>query len=232
MRPSAQYLPLWLGKTRDPLASVCRSNPQQGIPSTPITNSHVTQGTNPCNRGTDKGVGFMGGIRTNPMIHIPCNWNLCILYPISSSSKTQYSTPQIIFLTQHEWSSISSSGCFFQTLLQPNSETHPVAYQKSTLGSYPTSKFSESHNIEAENLFSLTCLYRDNLHFIQGPSMAESIMEAIHIRTPHTKISLFITLSSSSSPTAMLLCYQLFLLPFDITVGFSSHLHGGEKLTS
>jgi len=28
------------------------------------------------------------------------------------------------------------------------------------------------------------------------------------------------------------LCHQLFLLPFDVSVSFSSHLHGGEKLTS
>jgi len=61
--------------------------------------------------------------------------------------------------------------------------------------------------------------------------MIESIMEAIHIRTPHTKILQCITLSLSSS-TALLLCHRIFLLPFDVSVSFSSHLLGGEKLTS
>jgi hypothetical protein len=44
MQPLARYLPPWLGKTRAPLASVCSGNPQQGIPFTPVTTSHVTQG--------------------------------------------------------------------------------------------------------------------------------------------------------------------------------------------
>ena len=44
MQPSARYLSPWLGYTRAMLASVCHSNPQQGIPSTPVTSSHVTQG--------------------------------------------------------------------------------------------------------------------------------------------------------------------------------------------
>jgi hypothetical protein len=44
MYPSAQYLPPWLGYTRAPLATVRLSNPNQGIPSTPVTASHVTQG--------------------------------------------------------------------------------------------------------------------------------------------------------------------------------------------
>ena len=55
----------------------------------------------------------------------------------------------------------------------------------------------------------MSCLYRDNLHFMQGPSMTESIMEAIHIRTPHTKIIQRITLRWSSR-TALLLRYRLF----------------------
>ena len=32
-----------------PLASMCRSNPHQGVPSTPDTASHITQGMDPCN---------------------------------------------------------------------------------------------------------------------------------------------------------------------------------------
>jgi len=34
---------------RAPLASVCHSNSLQGVPTTPVTVSHVTQGTNPHN---------------------------------------------------------------------------------------------------------------------------------------------------------------------------------------
>jgi hypothetical protein len=44
MQPSAQYLPSWLGETRAPLASMSHGNPHQGIPSTTVTASHVTQG--------------------------------------------------------------------------------------------------------------------------------------------------------------------------------------------
>ena len=44
MQPSARYLPPWLGQTRAPLASMCRSNPHQEVPSTNVTASHVTQG--------------------------------------------------------------------------------------------------------------------------------------------------------------------------------------------
>jgi hypothetical protein len=60
MQLSARYLPPWFGQIWAPLASVCRSNPQQGITSTPVTASHVTQGrvqyesTTP--RGTDEGL--------------------------------------------------------------------------------------------------------------------------------------------------------------------------------
>jgi hypothetical protein len=45
MRPLARYLPPWLGWTRALLASVCLSNPHQGIPSTTVTAPHMTQGT-------------------------------------------------------------------------------------------------------------------------------------------------------------------------------------------
>jgi hypothetical protein len=62
MQPSAGYLPPWLGWTRTPLASVCRSNPQQSIPSTTLTAFHVTQGTveykSTIPRVTDEGLDF------------------------------------------------------------------------------------------------------------------------------------------------------------------------------
>ena len=50
---------------------------------------------------------------------------------------------------------LTKADCFFQSLLQPSSETYPVSYPKTTLGSYPNNKFSGSHTIEAENLRSL-----------------------------------------------------------------------------
>ena len=43
LQPPA-HLPPWLGYTRALFDSVCRSKPQQVIPSTPVTASHVTQG--------------------------------------------------------------------------------------------------------------------------------------------------------------------------------------------
>ena len=84
----------------------------------------------------------------------------------------------------------AQAGCFFQTLLQRSSETHPISYPKITLGSYPHSKFSGTVTVLRLRICEvlMSCLYTDNLHFIQGPSMTESIMEAIHIRTPHTNI--------------------------------------------
>ena len=126
---------------------------------------------------------------------------------------------------------LAQGDCFFQTLLQPSCETQPVSYPKITLGPYPKSKFSGTVMRMRTCEVLKSCLYRDNLRFIQGPNMTESIMEAIRIRTPHTKILQCITLSLSSS-TALLLCHQLFLLPFDVSASFSSHLCGGEKLTS
>jgi len=60
MQPSARYLPPWLGWTRAPLASLCRSNPHQGVPSTTVTTSHVTQGSvefkSTIPRSADKGL--------------------------------------------------------------------------------------------------------------------------------------------------------------------------------
>ena len=37
MRPSARYLPPWLGWIKSPLTSVCRNNPLQDVPNTPGT---------------------------------------------------------------------------------------------------------------------------------------------------------------------------------------------------
>jgi hypothetical protein len=63
MQPSALYLPHWLRKTRAPLASVRLSNPLQGVLSTPVTASHVNQGTDLLvTLRFGRGVGFMGGI--------------------------------------------------------------------------------------------------------------------------------------------------------------------------
>jgi len=51
---------------------------------------------------------------------------------------------------------LAKADCFFQTLLQPSSETHPVSYPKIILGSYPNNKFSGtvtiSHSIVTETV--------------------------------------------------------------------------------
>jgi len=85
---------------------------------------------------------------------------------------------------------LAQANCFSQNLLQPSSQTHPVSYPNNTLGSYPDSKFSGTVTVLRLRICEvlMSCLYRDNLHFIQGPSMTESIMEVIRIRTPHTNI--------------------------------------------
>jgi len=85
---------------------------------------------------------------------------------------------------------LAQADSFFQTLVQPSSETQPVSYPNITLGSYPNSKSSGTVTVLSLRICEvlMSCLYRDNLHFIQGPRVTESIMEAICIRTPHTKI--------------------------------------------
>jgi len=61
--PTARYLPPWLGQTRARLASAFLSNPLKGIPSTPVTASHVTQGTDlHVTLRYVQGVGLMGAL--------------------------------------------------------------------------------------------------------------------------------------------------------------------------
>ena len=78
---------------------------------------------------------------------------------------------------------LAQADSFFQTLLLPS-------YPKITLSSYPNSKFSVKVTVLRLRICEvlMSCLYRDNLHFIQGPSMTESIMEAVCLRTPHKNI--------------------------------------------
>jgi hypothetical protein len=45
IQPSARYLPPWRGQTRGLLASLCRNNPLQVIPFTPVNATNVTQNT-------------------------------------------------------------------------------------------------------------------------------------------------------------------------------------------
>ena len=55
----AWFLLPWLGKARALLASVCRSNPLEGISFAPVTASHVTQSTDlRVTRVTDMGLGI------------------------------------------------------------------------------------------------------------------------------------------------------------------------------
>ena len=84
---------------------------------------------------------------------------------------------------------LAQADCFFQTLLQSSSETHPVSYPKTTLSSYCDSKFPGTVTVLRLRICKvlMSCLQTDSLQFIQGASMTESITEAIRIRTPHTK---------------------------------------------
>ena len=59
---SKQHVTFHLGLLTAPVADVCRSNPLQCIPSTPVTASHVTLGTDVhVTLRYGPGVGFMGG---------------------------------------------------------------------------------------------------------------------------------------------------------------------------
>ena len=167
---------------------MCHSNPQQGTPPC-VSASHVTQGTNPRNLEVQMR-GWICG-RHQHKYYDTYSLPLKPLYFISISYKTQYSTPQIIFLTQREGVQfLTKADCCFQILLQPRSENHPLSYPKATLGYYPNNKFSGTVTVLRLRICEvlMPCLYRDNLHFIQETSRTESIMEDLHIRTPHTKI--------------------------------------------
>jgi len=168
---------------------MCHSNPQQGIPSTRVTASHVTQGTNPRNLEVQTR-GWICGRHQNKY-YDTYSLPLKRLYSISGSYKTEYSTPQIIFLTQHECSSIpNTSWLFLAKLVAAQLCNSPSLLSKNYSWFLPNNKFSGTVTVLRLRICEVlkSCLYRDNLHFIQGPSMTESIMEALHIRTPHTKI--------------------------------------------
>jgi len=87
---------------------------------------------------------------------------------------------------------LAQADCFFQNFLQPSSETHPVSYTTITLGSYPNSKFSGTYTVLRLRICEVlvSCLYRENLHFIQESVMTESIMEVLHIQTPSPSVYL------------------------------------------
>ena len=79
------------------------------------------------------------------------------LYSLSSSSRTPYSTPQIIFLTQHERSLIPSTGWLFLPNLAAAQLWNSISLlSKNYSWLLPKQQiFWNSHSIEAENLWSL-----------------------------------------------------------------------------
>ena len=79
------------------------------------------------------------------------------LYSISSSSKTKYRTSQIIFLQQHEWSSIPRTGrLFLPNLTAAQLWKLPSLLSKKYSWLLPQQQvFWNSHSIEAENLWIL-----------------------------------------------------------------------------
>jgi len=81
------------------------------------------------------------------------------LYSISGSYKTEYSTPQIIFLTQHECSSIpNTSWLFLAKLVAAQLCNSPSLLSKNYSWFLPNKKLSGGHSIEAENLWSLNAM--------------------------------------------------------------------------
>jgi len=88
------------------------------------------------------------------------SWPLKPLYSLSSSSRTQYSTPQIIFLTQHEWSSIPSTGWLFLQNLAAAQLWNSTSLLSKNYSWLLTQQqiFWNSHSIEAENLWSLNVM--------------------------------------------------------------------------
>jgi hypothetical protein len=82
-KPSAGYLPPWLGKTRSLLARVCLSNPLHSIPSTPVTTYQVTQATYP----RDSEVWSRGWVYGRQDYDSLCRMCDCSLCYIAGSSK-------------------------------------------------------------------------------------------------------------------------------------------------
>ena len=82
------------------------------------------------------------------------------MYSISSSSKTQYSTPRIIFLAQHEWSSIPNTcWLFLPKLVAAQLWNSPNLLSKNYSWLLPQQQiFWNSHSIETENLWSLNVM--------------------------------------------------------------------------
>ena len=121
---------------------------------------------------------------------------------------------------------LAQADCFFHTLLQPSSETHPATYPKITPGSYPKSKFSGTVTVlRLRNCAVLiSCLYRDNLHFIQGPSMTKSINGGhMYKNTTHQNIIMpylefiFLNCAAVMPPTLPLTFRCLSTLQFPFT---------------
>ena len=135
-----------------------------------------------------------------PIVAVKCPtkqrlWNIFLasetLYSISISSKTQYSTPQIIFLTHHEFSSVPSTGwLFLPNLVAAQLWNSPRLLPKNYSWLLPRQQiFWNSHSIEVGNVWSLNVMPVHRQFTFYPRTQYESIMEAIHIRTPHTKIS-------------------------------------------
>jgi hypothetical protein len=132
---------------------MCHSNPQQGTPPC-VSASHVTQGANPRNLEVQMR-GWICGRHQNKY-YDTYSLPLKLLYSISGSYKTEYSTPQIIFLTQHECSSIpNTSWLFLAKFVAAQLCNSPSLLSKNYSWFLPNNKFSGGHSIEAENFWSL-----------------------------------------------------------------------------
>ena len=166
----------------------------------------MTQGTNPRNQELQTRCWICG--RHQNKYYDTYSLPLKPLYSISSSYETQF---------------LAQADCFFQILLQPSSETHPVSYTKTTLGSYPNNKFSGSHSIETENLWSPIVMPVQRQFTFHPGTQYDWINngDLTYKNTTHNNIIMhYLELSSS---TALLLCHRPFFLPLHVSVSFSSH---------
>ena len=115
---------------------------------------------------------------------------------------------------------LAQGDCFFQTLLQSSSETHPVSYPQITLGSYPKCKFSRTVTVLRFRICDvlMSCLYRDNLHFIQGiDNVGHMYKNTTHQNIKmHYLESIFLSCTAVMPPTLSLTfrCLSKFQFPF------------------
>jgi hypothetical protein len=181
MQPSAWYLTPWLGETRAPLASVCCSNPQQGILSTCYHLPRDPGYKSTEQWGTDEKLDLWEASE-QILWYIFLATETSVFYIQFLQNSIQYTTNNFPNTTQQF---LAQADCFSKSCCSPALKLTQSPIQKLLLALTPATNFLEVTVLRfsiCEVLMS--CLNRNNLHFIQEISMTESIMEALRIRTP------------------------------------------------